>query len=205
MLVNKLICGALIFILISCATSKEIVSSVPPEKTKIPDLKPPEGLFTIADIKVGKSTLMEASQKFQGGDIHKSGDAGASVRRLCYIGKDGTALTLESGEMGGQSGLITSAKLSLSNELSYKQTCSKSAAISRKTAFKQGLGLSKSSHWVRENLGTPTKETTDSVSYIFQNSEKEGEKGKEILSTIEVKTLNGKVIEASVFQVVEYY
>ncbi|NUN06592.1 MAG: hypothetical protein HUU57_12625 [Bdellovibrio sp.] len=205
MLVNKLICGALIFILISCATSKEIVSSVPSEKTKIPDLKPPEGVLTIADITVGKSTLIEASQKFHGGEVHKSGDAGASVRRLCYIGKDGTALTLESGEMGGQAGLITSAKLSLSKELPYKRNCSKNAAISQKTAFKQGLGLSKPSHWVRETLGTPTKETSDSVFYFFQNTEKDGEKSKEVLSTIEVKTLNGKVIEASVFQVAERY
>lgn len=167
------------------------------------------GSFEIFGVKTGVSSLEDVNKVFSKGIVQKIGEAGLRVNSLCYVGHDGSKLTFESGEMGGEGMIVSKKSLSTSTEADIvgrdKDICSKSTLVNKSIMFSNGIGLDRSVSWFQSEFGKPGIVTKEGFSYITQVRSSSGGRNMEILSEVHVRTHLQKVVEISVLQVAEYF
>lgn len=113
---------------------------------------------------------------------HNGGDAAASARAECYVGRDGTTLALISNDEMGGGTTITAfqivARAALANYSTddryavpsgKRPRCAPSKTVSRSTATGGGLRLGMTQEEVRRLLGTPGKTSADHLTFTSES------------------------------------
>lgn len=178
----------------------EDISNIPVSKSDIS-----VAALNLSNITIWRSTFKDVQTEFGDAYVFHAGDAGGSLYWVCYKGKDGTILSFESGEMGGDEHTIIKVRIFANRAVDFGKGCSRSDKVSMKTKFQNGMGLEVSRENFEKLLGVPGRKTDNIIVYVYEATAKLSGQMEDSISTITLRTQNGKNTEISVSRVAEYY
>jgi hypothetical protein len=157
--------------------------------------KQPDSELTILGVTLGKTTLNQVKEKFKINEIYHEGDADTSLYAICLKSANGQTIAFESNEAGVAEPIVNSLSVNSSQSPYHlSKICEKTSIIKGKlTLYKTSLGMSPDI--IKRLTGKPTKQSSDTIEYRYENKEKSEKGVVDIISNLIVEFKNSMSIQ----------